>query len=79
LQYAWDNNVLEAYRSFILKDVKTVLNVLLPSYYKNVIFESFSVTVIEKQLRRYSSYVIERLLRGYLNIHMSSLKLLKSF
>jgi len=50
-----------------------------PVIARMLIFESFSVIVIEKQLRRYSSYVIERLLRGYLSIHMSSLKLLKSF
>jgi len=45
-----------------------------------VLLESFPIIVIEKQLRRHSSYVIERLLRGHLvGIFTISLKLLKAF
>ena len=63
-----------------MKIVLCQLNILLPSYCKNVLFKSFPIIVIGKQLGRHSSYKIERLLRGHLSgIFTCPLKLLKIF
>ena len=70
---------IEAFRRYENSTVRH-LNILLPSYCKNVLLEIFPIIVIRKQLRRHSSYVIERLLRGHMSgIFTCPLKLLENF
>jgi len=51
LQHAWDITVPEAHDAFEI--VLRQLNILLPSYCKTVLLESFPIIVIGNQLRRY--------------------------